>query len=331
MTPTEIPALLEKYGITGLRLKSHDEEKHVYTYGYSSADLPKMVKALGSPSITSSGKVAIFTIQKVCKIGVSQDNRMVRVIDLNPDSAPAVPQSHLSVHETKKELEFGYKKAQTSKRLRLPFVTEMWHYFNQEKFQNRLPIPTLLVSDKPPGNPKGLNRARGVYYTRLNGPAGTLWLADFLFNSPMPFFNEILLHEMCHQAVACLDHVNDPSEGGHGPNWQAWMRRVGLDPRRYDPTDETVYQTSDQRGAEEEKNFALYGPLTPAAEIRRIEKLPHPSKKDMAHCEVYFVTKGRALEGVIRGRQFTFRGKHGSLNTLSWKSTPDPANFYVRS
>ena len=34
---------------------------------------------------------------------------------------------------------------------------------------------------------------------------------------------EILVHEMCHAGVRCIDRV---SKGGHGPFFKAWGKRV---------------------------------------------------------------------------------------------------------
>jgi hypothetical protein len=326
MTPTEIPRLLAKYGIEDLRLNSHDEEKHIYTYGYGRADFSKMVKALGEPAVTSSGKVVVWTITSICKIGVSEGNKMIRVIDLNPGHADDVNTSHLSVKETTKELAFEYKKAQTTKKLRLPFMTKMWHFFNDTKFHGKLPLPTLMVSDNPPSKLSDHSMTHGLWYPTQR----KLWVANHLFNSPEPFFNEILLHEMCHSAVTCIDHVNDSSEGGHGPHWQAWMKKVGLDPRRYDPTDESVYKTADENAANEEKDFLVYGPKTKLAEYRKIDKLPKPTSGQMKYVECYYLTKGRALPGVLRGKEFTWRTASGTLKSVRWKSTPDPSTFRVK-
>ena len=49
--------------------------------------------------------------------------------------------------------------------------------------------------------------------------------------------NGLVVHN-CHQAVWTLDHyLSKNAADGHGTNWARWMRHVGLDPRRFDPTD----------------------------------------------------------------------------------------------
>jgi hypothetical protein len=198
MIPTEVPQFLKAYGFEELTLTNQDSSKKSYTFKFHTYNHNRLVKELGAPSITSDKKTAIFTIPKVGKLGVAPASRVVRFIDASPTDF-GVPSNHLSIKETTKELDFAYIKAQTTPRLRLAFLKKAYEYFNKEKFHDALKPCVLSVSASPPKNsssPK-LKGARGIYYGGVGGPQGTLWIADFLFNSPAPFFNEVLVHEMC--------------------------------------------------------------------------------------------------------------------------------------
>ncbi len=141
--------------------------------------------------------------------------------------------------------------------------------------------------------------------------------------------NGLLIHN-CHQAVSTIDHVHDNSEGGHGPHWKAWMKKVGLDPRRYDPTDETVYKTAAENATTEEKDEKLYGPRSPKHLLDEVTKGPHPTPAQMASgCDCWYVIKGRALEGKIRGKVFTYTTHKGLVSTLAWKTKPQPLTFFI--
>ncbi len=189
---------MKAYGFEELTLTNQDSSKKSYTFKFHTYNHSRLVKELGAPSVTSDKKTAIFTIPSVGKLGVAPASKLVRFIDASPTDF-GVPSNHLSIKETTKELDFAYIKAQTTPRLRLAFLKKAYEYFNKEKFHDALKPCVLSVSASPPKNassPK-LKGARGIYYGGIGGPQGTLWIADFLFNSPAPFFNEVLVHEMC--------------------------------------------------------------------------------------------------------------------------------------
>lgn len=328
MTPAEIPQFLAGYSFKELTLSKHEAAS--YTFKFGDYNHNALLKALGEPTITADKKTLIFSLPGVGKIGVAPAVHVVRFIDANPTSR-SVPTSHLSIMTTTKELEFAYVKAQATPRLRLAFLKKAFAYFNKEKFQDRLHEPVLQVGATPPRKAPHLKNARGIYYGGLGGPNGTLWIAEMLFNAEMPFFSEVFAHEMCHQAVATIDHVRDNSEGGHGPNWQTWMRHCGLDPRRFDPTDDTTYKTSSENAQSEEKYESAYGPKAKPAEIKRVSSLPHPTAQQISRgVEVYYVTHGRVLEGKIIGRNFSYKNNRGGSSNLVWNALPAPTTFFLK-
>lgn len=122
------------------------------------------------------------------------------------------------------------------------FMLDLWTALNKQKFDGRLrPIKKFLVI--PPKGRMGLRAFWHPYY-RL------IVFTTLVFKSRWDKFHEIYLHEMCHQAVTDLDYNGKAvalAEGGHGPEWQAWMHKVGLEPKRYDDSTFKEYMTEEER------------------------------------------------------------------------------------
>lgn len=64
--------------------------------------------------------------------------------------------------------------------------------------------------------------------------------------------NGLLIHN-CHQAVTQIDKYRGFEEQGHGSHWKAWMVRVGLDPRRFDPQPNSTYMSPTEKREHEDK------------------------------------------------------------------------------
>ncbi len=324
MSPQDLVKLLESLTFVDLSLVSLADNSYTYKYGdYNHA---KLEKALGKPAIAGQGKVAVFQIPGTGKIGVSPANSVVRLIVTGVfTSLPKAADTHLSKQATTKELSLAYTRAQGNQRFQLQFLTELWEHFNQTKFGGRLSKPRLEVSDRPTVKvPKG---TRGAYQAgRAFGP-GILWIAKFLFNAREIFFNEIVLHEMCHQAVNQIDHKTNTSDGGHGPEWQKWMVHVGLDPRRYDPTDDVEYQDTAQKADTEAELSAKYGPRAKPEFFKELQPLRTP-----VYGPVIFEFRGRALEGVLdrssSGYEFRWSSPKGAI--LTWKLRSFPNHKFYR-
>ena len=318
MNHQEIVALLTSYSFTDLKLIKDEETK--LTYKFAEYNPKKITKLLGEPEVAGGGKVEVFQIPGVGKIGVSPSNSMVRaVLNQKVDTGSKVNDSHLGQKGTTDELALAYKQAQGNPKFRLPFAKKLWTYFNKTKFADRLTMPKLEVSTKPSfGMPGGLRNARGVYQTGRNFGPGIIWLADFLFNSSEAFTNEILLHEMCHQAAWEIDHDTDRSQKGHGPVWQRWMVHVGLDPRRYDPTDDYEYKSGVERAKEDSELSTKYGPRASPSVFKELRKAETPV---LGPC--VFEYKGRALQGVLvrtvqPGYEYAFDWKKDTSSALTW-------------
>lgn len=130
--------------------------------------------------------------------------------------------------------------------------------------------------------------------------------------------NGILVHN-CHQAAWCISHSSDNSERGHGPVWQQWMVDVGLDPRRFDPTDSSEYSLNTPRASEDEARFTRTygGPRLPDAVIDKAEKAKKLKNHREGPCTI--ILQGRILDGTLSGNVFT--GKNRSTErqvSLQW-------------
>ena len=134
----------------------------------------------------------------------------------------------------------AYAKAQDGTvAMRDAFMVNLWKELNDSKFQSAMNLPNIRFL-KDMG-------AKSRRYGQWSAGRNQLAFAPKIFNAPIELFLEVFLHEMCHQAVSHIDKVVDHTAGGHGPNWVAWMRRVGLDPKRYNTNDPALYVHSDER------------------------------------------------------------------------------------
>lgn len=333
MNQRDIVKLLESLFFDNLTLvKSVGETS---TFSYSSYDQAKLVKALGKPTVAAGNKVAVFEIPGTGKIGVSPTNSMVRIVPVASTALkPQVNDSHLRQKETTEELSLAYKRAQGNPRFRLTFTKDLWTHFNYTKFSARMKMPKIEVAAAPSfGFPRGLKSARGIHHGGNNYTPGIIFIADFLFNGREAFFYEILLHEMCHQAVWELDHYRSTSAAdGHGKKWASWMTHVGLDPRRFDPTDGAEYQDTPTRAREEAELDVKYGIRKDPSYFQKLTPMDTPPKS-ITPCVFDF--KGRALEGVLvpcKNRGFTFEWARPKASSLAWQFTSFPTNkIYVKS
>ena len=123
------------------------------------------------------------------------------------------------------------------------FMLDLWTALNKQKFDGHLrPIKKFLVI--PPQGRQGL---RAFWHSRYR----ILVFTTLVLKAKWDKFHEVFLHEMCHQAVTDVDHggkaVAVGEDGGHGPVWQKWMIKVGLEPKRYDDSTFGEYMTEEER------------------------------------------------------------------------------------
>lgn len=134
--------------------------------------------------------------------------------------------------------------------------------------------------------------------------------------------NGLVVHN-CHQAVDTLDRVPyDKATKGHGTHWQEWMRKVGLDPRRFDPTDDVEYQSTGEILNSEAGLTRAYGPRKTETFWKKQKLITSPRTGD-----VLLRYKGRALDAYSRnpsGRkyEFSFRKPNGDISSLLYQSWP---------
>lgn len=91
-------------------------------------------------------------------------------------------------------------------------------------------------------NPKlaKFEKPRIILNNRLWRSAGICYVYERQIHLGTKFFNafhermfkEIIIHELCHQAVADMWGFN-PVNGGHCENWKYLMRKWGLFPNRF--------------------------------------------------------------------------------------------------
>jgi hypothetical protein len=134
------------------------------------------------------------------------------------------------------------------------FMRESWNAANRVFFESRMNIPKLELM-------RNGTTARTLGY--WHPVKDLIKVTPKAFNGTPESVLAILVHEMCHQAVSRIDKVIDNSQGGHGPRWQAWMSKCGLDPKRYADQD-MVENTLTE---EEKKNLADFREKTAGKEL----------------------------------------------------------------
>lgn len=115
------------------------------------------------------------------------------------------------------------------KTARIKYIKTVWHKANAKFFKSEMREPTNIKLHK---ETKAV-RSLGYWRHTRDGSLRELSVSPRAFNSEEYVTLTLIVHEMCHQAVAEIDNVYDRTAGGHGPNWQAWMRHCGLEPNRY--------------------------------------------------------------------------------------------------
>lgn len=298
----QIAKFLEGVGFKGLALTKG--EGNTYTFKFVSADIKGLIKTYGQPTLAGKGTVKVFNCKPYGRIGIS-DNGFVRMVYEARVEEEFKDKSHLgdpNAMPYTPALKLLFDRATISLPAKLKYLTAAWTHFNKIKFQNRMEKPRLACGPQPDfGGPK-YRKAHGLYQGGFNFGPGNLWINEKLFNSDIDFVNAIIVHEMCHQSVWVLDNVKDPSQGGHGPAWQAWMRRVGLPPERYDNTDQALYMTDEEKAQKDQKANANWGSPMTAVEMKSYEAISQAQAKMFS--PVYLMYDRRFFVGDIKGNEF---------------------------
>lgn len=260
---------LTELGFKGLRFKSEREDE--IKFFYTDYDQSLITKFLGKPksadksiryNFGDQGVVAIWentdtVILKNSKRGSGRIHTPVnKPVEVKPPAPPeprtgtenddaGVPIVHISP-----ELHAHYQMAQIDKGYRLRFMTELWRYLNKTKFLGQMHIPNIRLMKTVKGTSF---RLRGFWRASNREFA----ISPRLFNASQAFFVEVFLHEMAHQAVSELDKVYSREAQGHGPEWQRWMVKIGLNPRRFDPNENTTYMNQKEKQEVEDRKARI--------------------------------------------------------------------------
>jgi predicted SprT family Zn-dependent metalloprotease len=132
---------------------------------------------------------------------------------------------------------------------RLAYMKTVWGMLNDRKFGGKMKMPNFrFLKDQQIEKFRG----RGNW-----NPSGRTIALNRRVFTKYNLFYEVFLHEMCHQATWEISDGAGARErriaGGHGPTWMSWMKKVGLDPTRYDQNDNTEYMTADEKEAHQTK------------------------------------------------------------------------------
>lgn len=310
----DIVHLLESFGFQ--RLTPQNIDGSTFTFKFGEHDYRYLVRTFGEPTIAGKGKVAVFEIPSYGRLGVSPTNSMVRLAYKGNHVQVEHDDSHLAKLETNKALQLLFAKAQTGRMYRLKYLEESIAFFGRVKFYGKLPKIKIMCSVATP-KIRGINEGTRAFFA----PAGAksyFWFRDGLFNANEHFVNEIIVHEMCHQAVYVDLGYVESELNGHGPKWQAWMVKVGLDPRRLDPTDDFTYKDTVTQNLEEEELVKTYGPRTPLSFFKNFVPVPQPPK-DLSG-EFVLVNQGRAFTGTMSkvGSKYQFKGVGPNKRMFTW-------------
>lgn len=262
---------LTELGFKGLRFKSERQDE--IKFFYTDYDKALVTKFLGKPKSADKSIRYNFGDQGVVAIWESTDTVILKNSKRGsgrihtpvnkPVPAPEVPtappeprtgtendDAGVPIVHISPELHAHYQMAQRDKGYRLRFMAELWRYLNQTKFHGSLHIPNIRLMKTVKGTSF---RLRGFWRAGNREFA----ISPRLFNASQAFFVEVFLHEMAHQAVSEIDRVYSREAQGHGPEWQRWMVKIGLNPRRFDPNENTTYMNRQEKQEVEDRRARI--------------------------------------------------------------------------
>lgn len=256
---------LHTLGFSGLTFEDHPEDNWIRLQ-FKDYNQFILDKTFGMRKKAPKGRVqwvvpglgAIYVNEKRKRVLIQNIEQVERKKPSKPlppvDIPPFNPNVDDKVFATPQLID-RYKKIQVSgsPSERHAFMKTIWNYWNEKKFHGQMDEPTLsfLKDAGMKMRKRGLWRHGGIPHVR------ELLITPRLFNARFDVFAEIFLHEMCHQAVSEIDKVRERTNQGHGPKWAAWMRKVGLEPNRYDKNDNIEYMNPREREAHEGKQAEL--------------------------------------------------------------------------
>ena len=164
-----------------------------------------------------------------------QPGAIVKTVAPTPTVTPVEIPQELRKYELSAEAIDRLSKCSehTTKTVLIMTMKMIWREFNKQKFGSQLREPAFGLMR----NTGSRMRVRAYW-----APSKRLINVNpQLFNADADTFLEIFLHEICHQATSEISKDYSRELQGHGPTWQAWMRKVGLNPNRYDHRSNSEY------------------------------------------------------------------------------------------
>lgn len=245
---------LTKLGFKSLTLYGTPSASKV-RFMYSSYSVPTVNEELGSPAIQSLNEKS-YVFNKTQTLVLNLSHKTVTVLN----EALRVPTNDDEISPNAKlpsDLADMYANCGSDTASRRRLLTKVWLYYNKHLFQSKMTKPDFNIMAKTEKAANFAVRGRWWASKRL------LEMSVRTFNATETIFCEVLIHEMCHQAVSEIDRTVDTENQGHGPKWKAWMHRVGQVPSQYDKYDNMEYMDT-----EEKNEHSTRSGLTRISELR---------------------------------------------------------------
>lgn len=238
---TKVVAVEQKRKIKkGLTLAEVKALKPVKKSAPSPSGAPRVKKVSTTPTPKTADKPAPSPVKPVQKPGLTIDIAKPAVKPTTGDEA------QIERPDDKDEISLEHKignhsyweSTKHSDAAKKRFLQHAWHAANKTFFDGKLVVPNLSFL-------KAMKNFRGLGYWRAH--TRDLKVSPRLFHTTQARCLQTIVHEMCHQAVSEIDKVVDRSDGGHGHNWQMWMRKCGLTPSRYSQDDRTTFMSDKEK------------------------------------------------------------------------------------
>lgn len=156
--------------------------------------------------------------------------------------------------------EIMFKKLTTDdKAAIIQYAKEKWIKYNKQFFGNKLKYGGIYIQ-KDTGKDF---RQLGVYRGRNN----EIGLNRRLVLAGEQIFNDVLKHEMCHQATILIDKSY---KDHHGPVWAKWMRKCKLKPDRLSTDPKHVFLTDTEKKIEKKKKVERQRELEKVTEKKKL-------------------------------------------------------------
>lgn len=268
--------------------------------------LSVMLTALGLPNISGShiGKYGFKPGQRYYTLRLHDGALSSKAIGAVSPRRNTILKSATRYHSSKQQHQLG-------KHWKIPYVGALLKdqglQVRAQKDGGLYPWAVAEICEVTKGLRKQLKHLRGSFLfekVESNKPTGKVEKVYDMTTSAGEFVANGLVIHNCHQAVWVIDNSKDMSMGGHGAPWQAWMRRVGLPPNRYDSTDQVLYMTDSEKALKENKTSANWGPPVTAVEMKKYEAVSSTAAAAMKQ-KVYLLYERRLFVGKVEAGEFS--------------------------